>query len=51
MTEDTYEMDAVCDNCDFRGKVNIPKGVLVKKAPCPKCGNQTLRNALPGEVG
>ncbi len=50
MTEDTYELAVVCDNCDFKGMAKIKKGTLVKKAPCPKCGVEALRKALPGEV-
>lgn len=50
MSEETYEIAVVCENCDFKGKANIPKGKLVKEAACPKCGNKTLREALSGEV-
>ena len=50
MSDETYEIGVVCGNCDFKGKTSIPKGKLVKDAPCPKCGNKTLRDALPGEV-
>lgn len=51
MSDEAYQVDAVCENCDFKGKTSIPKGTLVKEAICPKCGNKTLREALPGEVG
>jgi hypothetical protein len=50
MSDETYQTDAVCENCDFKGKISVPKGILVKDAVCPKCGNKTLREALPGEV-
>ena len=50
MSEETYQMAVVCENCDFKGKTSIPKGKLVKNAACPKCGNKTLREALPGEA-
>jgi predicted nucleic-acid-binding Zn-ribbon protein len=50
MSEETYQTVVVCENCDFRGKTSIPKGKLVKDAACPKCGNKTLREALPGEA-
>jgi NMD protein affecting ribosome stability and mRNA decay len=50
MSDDTYQVAVVCQNCDFKGKTNIPKGKLVKNARCPKCGNKTLREALSGEV-
>lgn len=50
MSDETYQITVVCQNCDFKGKTNIPKGTLVKDARCPKCGNKTLREALSGEV-
>ena len=50
MSDKTYQVAVVCGNCDFKGKVSIPKGKLVKESPCPKCGNKTLRDALAGEV-
>jgi hypothetical protein len=50
MSEETYQIAVVCENCDFKGKASIPKGKLVKDAVCPKCGNKTLREALSGEV-
>ncbi len=50
MSDETYQEAVVCGNCDFKGKVTIPKGKLVREAPCPKCGNKTLRVALSGEV-
>jgi len=50
MSDETYQTDVVCENCDFKGKTIIPKGKLVKDTACPKCGNKTLREALPGEV-
>jgi hypothetical protein len=51
MGDETYQIGVVCENCDFRGETSIPKGTLVKDAPCPKCGNKTLRKSLPGEAG
>jgi len=36
--EEKYELDVYCQNCDFRGKVSIPKGTPFKEYPCPKCG-------------
>ena len=50
MSDETYEINAVCQNCDFKGKTSIRKGKLVKDTVCPKCGNKALREALPGEV-
>jgi hypothetical protein len=50
VSDETYLEAVICGNCNFKGKVTIPKGKLVKEAPCPKCGNKTLREALPGEV-
>jgi hypothetical protein len=39
MTENTtsYSLAVYCNNCDYRGKVEIPKGLPVEKQPCPNC--------------
>jgi len=50
VSDETYQESVVCGNCDFKGKVVILKGKLVGEATCPKCGNNTLREALSGEV-
>jgi uncharacterized paraquat-inducible protein A len=50
VSDETYEQAVVCGNCDFKGKVTVPKGKLVTSAPCPKCGNKTLREAFSTEV-
>jgi len=50
-SDETYRMPVICYNCDFKGEIDIPKGTQVKETLCPKCGNKTLRKALPGEVG
>jgi hypothetical protein len=47
----SYEVDVICYNCDFKGEVDVNKGIQIKEAVCPKCGNKTLRQALPGEAG
>ena len=50
MADKTYRVGVVCVNCDFRGEIDIPKGTQIKEAPCPECGNKTLRKSLAGEV-
>jgi hypothetical protein len=50
MSEDTYKLNVICENCDFKGEAVIQKGKLVSESKCPVCGNLTLRKALPGEV-
>jgi predicted nucleic-acid-binding Zn-ribbon protein len=50
MSDENYQKAVVCENCDFKGEANIPKGTPMQEAICPKCGNRTLREALPGEV-
>ena len=50
MSDETYIEPVICENCDYKGEVTIPKGKLVKEATCPKCGNKTLRGALSGEA-
>jgi len=51
MTDKTYQIAVICENCDFKGEIDISKGTQIKEAICPKCGNKTLRKALPGEAG
>lgn len=37
-----YEADMICSNCDFKGTVEIPKGISTAEYghvnPCPTCG-------------
>ncbi len=47
---ETYRMPVICYDCDFKGEMDIPKGIGVGETLCPKCGNKTLRKALPGEA-
>ena len=47
---ETYRMPAICYNCDFKGEIDIRKGIEISETFCPKCGNKTLRKALPGEA-
>ena len=47
---DSYQIGVVCSNCEYHGPVAIPRGTLVSQTPCPRCGNKTLRPALPGEA-
>ena len=51
MSDKSYQTPVICENCDFKGKIEIPKGTEIREALCPKCGNKTLRKALPGEAG
>lgn len=50
MSDKTYQVSVICYNCDFKGQIAIPKGTEIKETLCPKCGNRTLRKALPGEA-
>lgn len=38
----SYKINVACDNCGFKGEVEIEKGVEFKNHPCPNCGNRTL---------
>jgi hypothetical protein len=42
----TYEIDTVCSNCDYTGKVFLPKkqkvSDVLSKIECPHCGCCTL---------
>jgi len=43
MTEkETYTLEVECNNCDFVGKTDIPKGSEVEQHPCPNCGTLKL---------
>jgi len=35
---ETYTVYCFCHNCDFAEEADIPKGVLINQASCPKCG-------------
>lgn len=43
----TYSIEVACNNCNFRGKVQIPKGTPVAGSLCPNCGCQTVVKSLP----
>lgn len=47
MENEIYELDAFCKNCDFNGKVTVPKGIVFSEAKCPKCGIKMLVKKLP----
>jgi len=49
-SDDTYKVPVICMNCDFRDRIDVPKGTHIEENACPRCGNKTLRLALPGEV-
>lgn len=43
----TYSIEVACNNCNYRGETQIPKGTLVGGSPCPNCGCQTVVKSLP----
>ena len=42
MAKSTYRLEVFCTNCDFKGMVDIPKGVAVLNHKCLKCDMPTL---------
>lgn len=50
ISEINYKIGVVCSNCEYHGPALIAKGKLVSQTNCPRCGNKTLRPALPGEA-
>ena len=43
-----YKIRIICNNCDYKGYWEFPKGVRVsalKEEDCPKCGCDTLRKS------
>lgn len=51
MTDDkkTYELYVLCTNCNFRGKIEVQKGILVNQISCPNCDNLTIKIDHNGE--
>ena len=41
----TYTITVECDNCDYEGEAEIPKGTKVADGDCPNCGCQTVVKA------
>jgi hypothetical protein len=50
ISDANYSIGVVCSNCEYHGPALIEKGTLVSQTPCPRCGNETIRPALPGEA-
>ena len=48
--DSVYKIGVVCSNCEYHGPATVNKGTLVSQTSCPRCGNKTLRPALPGEA-
>jgi hypothetical protein len=47
METETYELDAFCNNCNFEGKIRIPKGMILTDMHCPTCKTKMLEKKLP----
>ena len=48
--EDAYKLEVFCTNCDFKGEVDIPKGILVDDYKCPKCDVPAVKKSLKAFV-
>lgn len=46
----TYEVLRYCRNCDWSGKIKIPKGTKFKDHPCQECGVSALRRSRHGHA-
>lgn len=42
-----YSMFCACENCDYEGDTDIPRGTKVTDAECPECGCITIFKAKP----
>ena len=42
MGEDKYEINVQCNNCDFKGNIEVKKGTKIEDEKCPNCGCQTI---------
>jgi len=47
MENETYELDAFCKNCNFQGKIQIPKGMTLVEIQCPTCKLKMLEKKIP----
>ncbi len=46
----TYTVSVACQNCDYEGEAELPKGMKVDKAPCPQCACiELVRVKQPGK--
>jgi hypothetical protein len=41
-----YTTQVVCNNCDFRGEIELEIGMRVNRTPCPDCQNYTLEREI-----
>ena len=52
-----YRVESRCENCDWEGKISLPRGTLIRKgcrmldaAACPRCGcNELIRRDIEAE--
>lgn len=53
MTEnkESYELSVYCKNCDFKSKIEIPKGVVVEEHLCPNCDTLNLQKDYNADGG
>lgn len=42
MSEEKYNLEVCCKNCNFDGTVELEKGMKVEDSLCPECGCKTL---------
>ncbi len=47
MENEVYQLDVFCKNCDFQGKIDIPKGMVLTEIHCPTCKLKQLEKRLP----
>jgi len=43
----TYKLKVFCPNCEFRGEIEIEKGVPYDKTECTNCGVSGLMKDTP----
>jgi hypothetical protein len=41
-----YTAYVVCENCNFRGEIELEVGMLINRTRCPECGNSTLEREI-----
>lgn len=46
----TYKISIYCENCEYHGEADIPKGTKVADGECPQCGCGTVVKAKSRDV-
>jgi len=45
-----YSAEIECENCGYRGPIEIPEGLKISEMPCPECQTKSLSRAKKEET-